>query len=299
MLAVDLGLFRGQRMRPFRTREAAWWSLAWVSLALGFGALLWWYTNRTMGPDAAAAKTTEFITGYVIELSLSVDNIFVFLMLFKAFNVTPEYQRRVLLYGVMGAIGLRAGMILAGGWLLREFHWVMYAFGAFLAFAGVRMLAARRAPDLTNGVVLRFARRHLRVADGDHGEAFTVVQRGVRHVTRLFLVLILVEAFDVVFAMDSIPAIFAITRDPFIVFSSNVFAIMGLRALFFLLQDFVNRFHLLTYGLAAVLILIGAKMLVAPWFEVPTVASLLVVLGTLGAAVLASLLSTGRDRRLA
>jgi len=235
----------------------------------------------------------EFLTGYVIEKSLSIDNIFVFLMIFSAFKVAPEYQRRVLVYGVLGAIILRAAMILAGAWVVREFDWVLYIFGAFLVITGMRMLvASEHTPDLTKNPILRFARRHLRIAEGDHAEKFVVMKDGVRYFTPLFLVLILVEASDVVFAVDSIPAIFAITTDPFIVFTSNIFAIMGLRALYFLLVDMADRFHLLKYGLAMVLTFIGAKMLIAPWYHVPTPASLAIVAVLLSASISASLIAT-------
>ena len=297
MLAVDLFVFGGRRVHKVGVREAGAWSLAWFTLAMTFNALLWWYLNRTHGPEVAGAKAMEFLTGYVIELSLSVDNVFVFLMLFNAFHVAPAYQRRVLLYGVLGAIVLRLTMILAGAWVVREFHWVLYLFGAFLVITGIRMLVmAERTPDLAKNPILQFARRHLRISEGHHGEDFTVTKDGVRYVTPLFLVLIMVEASDVLFAVDSIPAIFAITTDPFIVFTSNIFAIMGLRALYFLLADIASRFHLLKYGLATVLTFVGAKMLIAPWYSVPTAASLIVVAVVLTSAVLASLIATRNGR---
>ncbi|MEG2961640.1 MAG: TerC/Alx family metal homeostasis membrane protein, partial [Janthinobacterium sp.] len=199
----------------------------------------------------ANQKALEFFSGYLIEKALSVDNVFVFLLIFSAFQVPIQYQRRVLIYGVLGAIVMRAVMIMAGAWVVSEFSWVLYLFGAFLLITGMRMLVAADAePDVANNPVLRFARRHLRVADGDHGERFFVAKNGLRYVTPLFLVLILIEVTDLVFAVDSIPAIFAITTDPFIVFTSNLFAIMGLRALYFLLVDVADRFHLLKYGLA-------------------------------------------------
>jgi tellurite resistance protein TerC len=231
-----------------------------------------------LGPEIADRKALEFLTGYLIEKSLSVDNVFVFLLIFTAFHVPPEYQRRVLIYGVLGAIVLRAVMILAGAWVVREFTWVLYIFGAFLVITGLRMLVmAEKEPDLEKNPVLKFARKHLRITDGHHGEKFSVMQNGVRYFTPLFLVLILIETSDVVFAVDSIPAIFAITTDPFIVFTSNIFAILGLRALYFLLADVADRFHLLKYGLAMVLTFIGAKMLITPWYHVPVAASLAIV----------------------
>jgi tellurite resistance protein TerC len=296
MLALDLFAFGGRQAHKVSVREAATWSLVWVTLALVFCGLLDWHLGNTLGPELGRAKALDFLTGYVIEKSLSVDNVFVFLLIFGAFHVPPEYQRRVLLYGVLGAIVLRATMILAGAWVVREFNWVLYFFGAFLVITGIRMLVmAEKEPDLEKNPVLRFARRHLRIATGEHGEKFTVVKDGVRYYTPLFLVLILIEASDMVFAVDSIPAIFAITTDPFIVFTSNIFAIMGLRALYFLLADMADRFHLLKYGLAMVLTFIGAKMLIVPWYHIPTGASLAVVAILLIASISASLIAT-RDK---
>jgi len=293
MLALDLFVFGGRMSHKVSVREAAAWSVGWLSLALVFNALLWWYLRDAAGEEVANAKAIEFLTGYVIEKSLSVDNVFVFLMIFGAFQVAPELQRRVLLYGVLGAIVLRAVMILAGAWVVSEFHWVLYIFGAFLVITGIRMLVmAETVPDLNNNPVLIFARKHLRISNENHGEHFIVTKNGIRYFTPLFLVLLLVEVSDVVFAVDSIPAIFAITTDPFIVFTSNIFAIMGLRALYFLLADMADRFHLLKYGLALVLTFIGAKMLIAPWYHVPTAASLLFVVVLIGASVVASLIAT-------
>jgi tellurite resistance protein TerC len=291
MLALDLFVFGGRKAHKVSVREAAIWSLVWVSLALIFNGLLWWYLKGTAGEATADAKALEFLTGYLIEKSLSVDNVFVFLLIFGAFHVPPEYQRRVLVYGVLGAIAMRAVMILAGAWVVQEFSWVLYLFGAFLVVTGVRMLVAEeKEPDLEKNPVLRFARRHLRIAEGDHGEKFSVTKDGVRYFTPLFLVLLLVEVSDLVFAVDSIPAIFAITTDPFIVFTSNIFAIMGLRALYFLLADVADRFHLLKYGLAMVLAFIGTKMLIAPWFHVPVQASLVIVAVLIGTSITASLI---------
>ncbi len=297
MLALDLFVFGGRKAHKVGVREAATWSLVWVSLALAFNGLLWWYLNGTLGKEIADAKAMEFLTGYVIEKSLSVDNVFVFLMIFTAFHVAPEFQRRVLIYGVLGAIVLRAIMILAGAWVVSEFSWVLYIFGAFLVITGMRMLVmTEKEPDLEKNPVLKFARRHLRISEGYHGEQFSVVKDGVRYFTPLFLVLIMVEISDVVFAVDSIPAIFAITTDPFIVFTSNIFAIMGLRALYFLLADMADRFHLLKFGLAMVLTFIGAKMLIMPWYHVPTPASLAIVVTLIGASVAASLIATRKTQ---
>ncbi|MDZ7596479.1 MAG: TerC family protein [Thiobacillus sp.] len=293
MLALDLFVFGGRKAHKVSVKEAALWSLAWFSLAIVFNAGLWWYLNGTVGAEIADRKALEFFTGYLIEKSLSVDNVFVFLLIFTAFHVAPEFQRRVLIYGVLGAIVMRAIMILAGAWVVREYSWVLYLFGAFLVVTGMRMLVmAEKTPDLEKNPVLKFARRHLRIAEGDHGEKFSVMKNGVRYFTPLFLVLILIEVSDLVFAVDSIPAIFAITTDPFIVFTSNIFAIMGLRALYFLLADVADRFHLLKYGLAMVLTFIGSKMLIMPWYHVPVEASLAVVAVLIGASVVASLIAT-------
>jgi tellurite resistance protein TerC len=293
MLALDLFVFGGNKAHKVGVKEAAVWSLVWVSLALLFNGGLWWYLQGTVGSEIAGQKALEFFSGYLIEKALSVDNVFVFLLIFSAFQVPQAYQRRVLIYGVLGAIVMRAVMIGAGAWVVSEFAWVLYLFGAFLLFTGIRMLVAVDSePDLQNNPVLRFARKHLRVAEGDHGNRFFVTERGLRCVTPLFLVLVLIEATDLVFAVDSIPAIFAITTDPFIVFTSNMFAILGLRALYFLLVDVADRFHLLKYGLAMVLTFIGAKMLILPWYHVPVQASLTIVAVLIAGSCVASVFVT-------
>ena len=293
MLALDLFVFGGNKAHKVSVKEAGAWTVAWVSLALAFGVGLWWHLNGTVGPEIADRKALEFLTGYLIEWSLSVDNVFVFLLIFAAFHVPAEYQRRVLIFGVLGAIVMRAIMILAGAWVVQEFSWVLYIFGVFLVITGLRMLLmAEKKPDLEKNPVLKFARRHLRITPDYHGEKFSVMQDGVRYFTPLILVLIMIEVSDLVFAVDSIPAIFAITTDPFIVFTSNIFAIMGLRALYFLLADVADRFHLLKYGLALVLTFIGTKMLIMPWYHVPVAASLAIVAMLIGSSVAASLIAT-------
>jgi tellurite resistance protein TerC len=293
MLALDLFVFGGRKSHRVSIKEAASWSVAWFILAMIFNALLWWYLNQTVGAEVASQKSLEFLTGYVIEKSLSVDNVFVFLMIFSAFKVAPEYQRRVLVYGVLGAIILRAIMILAGAWLVREFSWILYLFGAFLLITGMRMLVmTEQEPDLEKNPVLRLARKYLPVTDGFVAEKFSVVKNGVFYFTPLFLVLLMVEVTDVIFAVDSIPAIFAITTDPFIVFTSNIFAILGLRALYFLLADMADRFHLLKYGLAFLLVFIGGKMLLAHWLHIPIALSLIVIAIILLTSVLASIWTT-------
>lgn len=295
MLALDLFVFGGHRANKVSIKEAATWSLVWVGLALLFNAGLWWHLSDTVGRDIADVKALEFITGYLIEKSLSIDNIFIFLLIFSAFNVAPEFQRRVLIYGVLGAIAMRAVMILAGAWLVSEFSWVLYIFGVFLVITGMRMLViAEREPDkdLENNFVVKLARRYLPISDSYHGEKFTIMKDGKRYFTPLFLVLILIEFTDLVFAVDSIPVIFTITTDPFIVFTSNIFAILGLRALYFLLADIAGRFRLLKYGFAMVLTFIGTKMLIAPWFHVPVAASLAIVAVLIGASIAASFIAT-------
>ncbi len=291
MLALDLFVFGGNRAHRVSVREAATWSLVWVALALLFNVGLWFYLDDTMGRAVANDKALEFLTGYLIEKSLSVDNLFVFLLIFSSFQVPAEYQRRLLLYGVLGAIAMRAVMILGGAWLVREFHWVLYLFGVFLLYTGLRMLMVAEPPQaLDQHPVLRVARKYLRMSGELNGERLTVMKDGVRYFTPLFLVLILIEASDLVFAVDSIPAVFAITTDPFIVFTCNIMAIMGLRALYFLLADVAERFHLLKVGLALTLTFIGSKMLVAPWFHVPVVVSLVVVVVLVAGSIAASLL---------
>lgn len=293
MLVLDMFALGGNKPRKVSVKEAGLWSLGWFSLAMIFNALLWWYLDGSVGREVANTKAMEFFTGYLIEKSLSVDNLFVFLMLFSFFAVPAEYQRRVLLYGVLGAIVLRAIMILAGVWLVSQFSWILYLFGAFLVVTGIKMiLFAEHKPDLESNPILKWMRGHLRMTDEYHAEHFTVVKNGLRYFTPLFAVLVMVEITDVIFAVDSIPAIFAVTTDPFIVFTSNIFAILGLRALYFLLADMADRFHLLKYGVAVVLVFVGIKLLIANWFHMPVLWSLAFVIVTLSISVVASLMST-------
>lgn len=294
MLALDLFALGGRKAHRIGVKESLAWVIAWTALAAAFAGLLWWYLDGTLGRELANRKALEFITGYLIEQSLSIDNMFVFVMIFSYFAVPPELQRRVLLYGVLGAIVMRAGMIFAGVWLVGQFAWLLYVFGAFLVVTGVKMLIfAEHEPDLEQNPLLRWLRGHLRISSGFHGEAFVVRQAdGLRYFTPLFLVLLLIEASDLIFAVDSIPAIFAVTTDPFIVFTSNIFAIMGLRALYFLLADMADRFHLLKYGLAIVLVFIGGKMLAAPWLHLPIQLSLGIVAAIIMISIIASLALT-------
>ncbi len=298
MLALDLFVLGGKTPHRVSAREAGAWTFAWISLALIFNGLLWWWLDGSAGREVANTKALEFLTGYLIELSLSVDNVFVFIMIFSYFAVPPEYQRRVLLYGVLGAIVMRGIAIFAGAVLVAKFHWILYFFGAFLVITGIKMLIFADAnTDLEKNPLLRWMRGHLRISTEYHGERFTVIKDGVRWFTPLFLVLVLIEFSDLIFAVDSIPAIFAITSDPFIVFTSNVFAVLGLRAMFFLLADLNNRFHLLKYGLALVLVFVGTKMLIADFYKVPIGLALGIVAMTLATSMIASLIATRKSVR--
>ena len=296
MLALDLFVFGGRKAHRVHVREAAAWVAVWVSLALAFAGLLWWDLNGTQGAEVARTKTLEFLAGYLIEQSLSVDNMFVFVMIFTYFAVPPELQRRVLLYGVLGAIVMRAGMIFAGVWLVQQFAWILYVFGAFLVITGIKMLIFAEADaDLAKNPILKWMRGHLKLTPGFEGEKFWITQNGVRFYTPLFVVMILIGITDVVFAVDSIPAIFAITEDPFIVMTSNIFAILGLRAMYFLLADLKDRFHLLTYGLGVILAFVGTKMLIVDWIKIPVGISLGVVGLILAISMIASLLTTRKS----
>ena len=293
MLAVDLFLAGGNKAHKVGFGEAAAWSFVWFTLAMLFGFGLWWYLRGTHGGEVAEAKALEFLTGYLLEKSLAVDNIFVFLMIFGFFAVPAEYQRRVLIYGVIGAIVMRAAMILAGAWLVREFHWILYLFGAFLVVTGIKMLTfAEAVPDLNRNPLLGWIKRRLRLTPDYRGEKFWVTENGVRVFTPLFLVLVMIELSDLIFAVDSIPAIFAITTDPFIVFTSNIFAILGLRAMYFMLAGMAERFHLLKYGLAIVLLFVGTKMLIVDFYKIPVGLSLGIVGFIIAGFMFASLWTT-------
>jgi tellurite resistance protein TerC len=288
-LVVDLVLLDRKKGQKVTSKEAIVWSLVWISLSFVFAGLLWLYLDGQFNREFANLKVTEFLTGYLIEKSLSVDNIFVFLMIFTFFAVPPEFQRRALVIGVIGAIVLRVIMILIGAWLISQFHWLLYVFGAFLLFTGVKMLVfAEAKPDLNQNPLLKFIRKHFKLTTEFHGEQFTVIKDGVKYFTPLFVVIVMIGITDVVFAVDSIPAIFAITEDPFIVMTSNIFAILGLRALYFLLADLASRFHLLSYGLACVLIFVGIKMLIVDYYKIPVFISLGVVALILLTSVLLS-----------
>jgi len=293
MLIIDLFVLKGGKAHKVSLKEAACWSVVWVSISLLFNVALWWYLHRQFGSEIANERGLEFLTGYLIEKSLAVDNIFVWLMIFNYFAVPAELQRRVLIYGVVGAIAMRTGMIFLGSWVITHFHWVLYIFGGFLLITGFKMMwMSDHKPDLEKNPLVRWIRKHYPVTEKFEGDRFLTVRNGVRYATPLLLVLILVEFTDVIFAMDSIPAIFAITTDPFIVLTSNIFAILGLRAMFFLLADFADRFPLLKYGLALILIFIGIKMLLIDIYKIPILLSLLVVAITLAGSMIASVMMT-------
>lgn len=295
-LAIDLWVMDRRTEQAVGVKAAAAWSVVWIALALAFGAGLWAWLDGTAGRELANEKAAEYLTGYLIEKSLSVDNIFVFLMLFTYFAVPPERQRKVLVLGVLGAVVLRVVMILIGAWLIARFHWILYVFGLFLLATGVKMiLFADEKPDLERNPVLRWMRGHLAITPQFHGDRYWVEEGGKRWFTPLFVVLVLIGVTDIVFAVDSIPAIFAITDDPFIVMTSNIFAVLGLRALYFVLADLAARFHLLAYGLGAILVFVGLKMLAVDFFKVPVAWSLGVVGAILAAAIAASLAFPPKD----
>jgi tellurite resistance protein TerC len=289
-IAVDLVVLESKGAKKVAFREALNWSIVWIVLSFVFNALLWWYLDDKLGREVANDKAAEFFTGYLIEKSLAVDNIFVFLMLFTFFGVQPQYQRRVLILGVILAIVLRAIMILIGAWLIAKFHWILYVFGAILLITGVKMLLMAEAePDIDKNPILRWMRRHINITNEYHGEKFSIVKDGKRCFTPLFAVMVMIGITDVIFAVDSIPAIFAITLDPFIVLTSNVFAILGLRAMYFMLADLADRFHLLKYGLAFILVFIGIKMLLLDIYKIPIGFALSVVGIVLVVSVVGSL----------
>jgi tellurite resistance protein TerC len=301
MLAIDLFVVGGGRQHRVSMREAAAWSGVWVGVSFVFAGALWWYLDGAAGRAVANETALEFVTGYLIEKSLAVDNVFVWLMLFSFFAVPLELQKRVLIYGVLGAIVMRTVMIFAGVWLIAKFHWLLYVFGAFLLITGIKMWwFAEEKPDLARNPVVKWMRGHMNVTSDLQGERFFVMKEEggklVRYATPLLLVLVLVEITDLIFAVDSIPAIFAITTDPFIVLTSNVFAILGLRAMYFLLADMADRFSFLKYGLAIVLMFVGVKMMLLDVLKIPVLISLGVVATIIATSIILSLRKDARDR---
>ncbi len=287
LLALDMFVFHRHAHEP-SLRESALWTVFWCSLALVFNAWIWHWAGPT--------HAIHFFTGYLVEWSLSMDNVFVFVVIFSYFGVPLKYQYRVLFWGILGAIVMRLTFILVFGELLKRYEWILYFFGAFLLYTGVKLATAHGSethPD--QNIVLRIARKYLRVAKGLHGDRFFVRENGRLFVTSLFLVLLVIESTDVIFAVDSVPAIFGITSDRFIVFTSNVFAIMGLRALYFLLAGVMDLFRYLSYGLSAILVFIGVKMMLHEWWEPAPWVSLLVIIGLLGTSIVASLVAAQRE----
>lgn len=295
-LFIDFVVLKKQGAHDIGVKEALNWSLVWIALSFVFNGLLWWaIKDQTGSSELAQTKSLEFLTGYLIEKSLAVDNIFVFLMIFTYFAVPKAYQKRVLMIGIIGAIVLRTVMILVGGWLLSEFHWVLYVFGAFLILTGIKMWwAAGKEPDLNDNPALKLLRKWMPVSQNYDGERFWTVENGVKIATPLLMVISLIALTDVIFAVDSIPAIFAITSDPFIVLTSNVFAILGLRAMYFLLAAVADKFHLLNYGLAVILVFIGTKMCLIDLYKIPVSVSLGVVIGILAITMVLSVRSAPR-----
>jgi tellurite resistance protein TerC len=282
MLALDLGVFH-RHAHQVSMREAATWSVVWIALALTFNAGIFYFSG--------AEPALEFFTGYLIEKALSVDNIFVFVLVFSYFRVPAEYQHRVLFWGVLGALLMRGAMIAAGAYLIAHFHWILYVFGAFLVITAIRMAVQKEQHiEPEANPVIRLVRRLVPVDSAYHGQSFFVNRGGRRVATPLFVVLVMVETTDLIFAVDSIPAVFAVTEDPFIVYTSNVFAILGLRALYFLLAGVILKFHYLKLGLAVVLGWVGVKMLIADVYKIPLPLSLGVIALVLAISVAASLL---------
>jgi tellurite resistance protein TerC len=290
MLALDLGVFH-RKAHQVTVKEAAAWSMVWVSLALVFN----WGVYHFYGPQ----RGMEFLTGYLIEKALSVDNIFVFVLIFSAFSVPAIYQHRVLFWGILGALLMRAVFIALGAALLAKFHWILYVFGAFLLITGFKMLLFKNSEfDPQKNAIFKLFKRMVPAVDTYHGQAFVIIQNGKRFATPLLLVLIAVEVTDLIFAVDSVPAIFAITKDPFIVFTSNIFAILGLRSLYFLLAGVVDKFHRLKIGLALVLCFVGIKMLLIDLYKVPIGLSLGCIAALIAGSVLASLIWPKKEENL-
>ena len=271
MLIIDFLGFKNSQGQEVKVKTAACWSIAWVSVAALFGGGLWLYLQHTAGVAIANTKVMEYFAGYLLEKSLAVDNVFVWLMIFAAFAIPPALQRKLLLYGVLGAIVLRTVFIFIGAWFVQEFSWVLYIFGAFLVYTGFKFLKGQddEEKNIEDMAILKWLRKHLRITPQMQGDKFFVRQNGMLWATPLFLVLILVEASDVIFAVDSIPAIFAVTTDPFIVLTANLMAILGLRAMFFLLSGAASKMHYLPYGLGLILLFIGFKMLMLDVFHMP------------------------------
>ncbi|MDZ4746689.1 MAG: TerC family protein [bacterium] len=288
LLALDLGVLN-RKPHVVKLSEALGWTAFWVGLALAFNAFVWQFKG------AVAAK--EFFAGYLLEQSLSVDNIFVIILILRYFKVDPRYQHKVLFWGIVGALVMRGTMIALGSALINSFDWIFFVFGAFLVYTGIRMAYHNEEDaDLADNFVVRLSRKFLRITQHYHADAFTLRKDGLRYFTPLFVVVLVVEVTDLVFAVDSIPAIFAITKDPFIVFTSNVFAVMGLRSLFFAVAGAMDHFKYLKYGLSVILCFIGVKMFIQAWYHIHVEVALGVIVGVLGISILTSIIAKRRAK---
>lgn len=282
LLALDLGIFN-RTPHVVKVSEAIGWTVFWISLAMAFNVFVYYQK----GPVAAG----EFLAGYMLEQSLSVDNIFVIILILRYFKVAPQYHHKVLFWGIVGALLMRGIMIGLGAALIAAFHWIFYVFGAFLIFTGIKMaFSSEDDAELEDNFVVKYARKHFRITDSYHQERFSIIKDGVRWFTPLFLVVLVVEFTDLIFAVDSIPAIFAVTNDPFIVFTSNVFAVMGLRSLFFAVVGVMGIFHYLKYGLSVILTFIGVKMFIQDWYHITIEVALGVIAGVLALSIIASIM---------
>lgn len=288
LLALDLGVFN-RTPHVVKLSEALGWVVVWVSLALAFNG----YVYYSRGAEAA----TEFFAGYLLEQSLSVDNIFVIILILRYFKVAPQYHHKVLFWGIIGAIVMRGVMIGVGAALINAFDWIFYVFGAFLIFTGIKMaLSSEESTDMENNTAVKLSRRFLRITNDYHQDRFSVVKDGVRYFTPLFVVLLTIEFTDLIFAVDSIPAIFAITDDTFIVFTSNIFAVMGLRSMFFAVSGVMNLFHYLKYGLSLILSFIGVKMFISHWYHIPVEYALGTIAVILAISIVASIMFPAADQ---
>lgn len=283
-LLIDAIVMHNPKFSPNNSlRSAIGWTFVWIISALIFNLWLWWYLHATTTAANAADKALKFLTGYIIEKSLSVDNLFVFYLIFHEFKIPHKYQQRVFTYGIWSAIVMRLILIIVGSWLIAKFHWLIYVMGGFLLLTGIKMFFTRETSkhDLKNTKLYIFLKKHLHLTHEFDGHRFFTRKNNVLYATPLFLALIFIEFSDIIFAFDSIPAIFAITTDPFIVWTSNIFAILGLRALYFVLAGMIERFSLLKYAIALILIFVGTKMVISPWYPIPVSYSLSIVISTL------------------
>lgn len=296
VLAIDLGLARGGHA-PVSAKAATRWTLTWIVLSLAFCGAIWGLGETGTWPWGGRDRALEFVTAYLLEYALSVDNLFVFLVVFAYFKVTPQVQHKLLFWGVITAFILRAAFIVVGSELVHKFHWLLYVFGAFLVYTAIKLLVTKEDDEVDpeHNVVLKWGRRFLPIAKGDHGAAFVAMEDGKRRFTHLFLVLLVVETTDLLFALDSIPAVIGISKNPFIIYSSNVCAVLGLRSLFFLVSSLMGKFHYLKIGLGVVLAFVGLKMIGSRFYEVPVPLSLAIIAGILGFTIVLSILRPPKE----